>query len=486
LVHDVAGAGWPTTSVPRRPRLTLRIPGGAEGDPEPVLLVRGEPSSALLADLERAPLTATTLALIVPCTSNRDADDVTLVPDAPLELAASYTLLLAGWARRRDGTAHASVLAFTVTVAQSRAGAMLVGTFPPDRASGLPVEMPRVLLALDDDVSGTEDVHVVRADGEPVPLSRRTIPCEEAGFDAPACIALDLERVLEPGTLYALVVGEGLRDRGGASIGPLETSFVTGTGAQPPTMLLAQTCAPDETSAEGACLLVQDDTVRARMTTTQATYGFAEMLGIRYPFFAPRGEIALVIRELPPATPHELTLFATDARGDVLTRTWPVTTLETMPAIVIAEVRHDPSGPEPGQEYVELWNTGAAEADLSSFTISDRVDATGDVLPLGTRVEPFGRLLLVADAFEALHPEDVPVPQGVRLVRIGSALATSGISNGGEPIFLRDALGRRVAEAPAIASRGEGRCVVRAHGEGRVALPGEYVVLEGAPCTPGY
>lgn len=484
-VRDTAGATWPLGAAPRRPALVLHVPGGALGDPEPVMLVRGEVTAALRADLERAPLLVAHTPLLVPVNLSRSGDDVLVVPNAPLELGGLYAIVVAGWAKHADGRALDAIVTLPFQVASAGAGASLVATFPPDRASGLPTSLPRVVLAFDDDVSGEEDIVLEREDGEPVGAEVARVSCDDVGLATATCVLIAPASTLEPTTRYALVVGEGVRDRGGASVGPVVITFTTGAGAFPPTSFAAPTCAIDEIETGDACVLVQDDVARLRTAANNAVYGHVETVFGRATFFAPRGEVAVTLEGLSPDTDLALVLRAFDAAGASIERAIDVRTTGPLAPLFIAEVRHDPDGPEPAQEYVELASASDAPIDLSGFTLSDRPDTLGDVLPAGATLPPRARVLLVADGFVPDHPEDAPVPSGVVLIRVGSALASAGISNGGEALFLRDALGRRVSEVAAIPSAGEGRCIARISGTGRVPRANELVVLD-ATCSPGF
>ena len=487
-VYGTNGDVWPSAAAPRRPRIVLRVPGGAEGDPEPVMLIRGPETAAWLADLERAPILVANRGALVPVTLTRTDDDIVLSPDAPLELGAVYTIAVAGWATHRDGRALDAIVTRPLQVASGEAGARVVATFPPDRSAGAPTTLPHVFVAFDDAITGIEHVFVEAHDGTRPSVSAREVACEDVGLSAYTCVRLDVPAALAHTTEYAIVVTEDVRDRSGASVGYFASSFTTASGPLSETTLSAPSCTLDERAAGDGrfCALVQDDIIRLRSLSNNATYGYLDGDGRRTPFFAPRGEIALARSGLAPDTDHQLALTAYDAAGNAIEVAFALRTEVPLADVIVSEVRHDPSGPEPAQEYVELANGSDVEIALAGFSISDRAETLGDVLPQGARIAPFGRVLLVPDAFDPDHADDVRVPNGVVLVRIGSSIASSGISNGGEALFLRDASARRVAEAPAIASVGEGRCIVRTTPRGRLPGPDDYVVLEALPCTPGF
>ncbi|MBW2464185.1 MAG: hypothetical protein JRH11_21230, partial [Deltaproteobacteria bacterium] len=79
---------------------------------------------------------------------------------------------------------------------------------------------------------------------------------------------------------------------------------------------------------------------------------------------------------------------------------------------------------------------------------------------------------------------DTPVPAGVPLARLGTSLASGGLSNAGEPLFLRDAEGHRVSAAPKTTT-GAGQCLVRRSGASRDGRRGDVDAFVVGPCTPG-
>ena len=117
---------------------------------------------------------------------------------------------------------------------------------------------------------------------------------------------------------------------------------------------------------------------------------------------------------------------------------------------------------------------------MAGLALSDRPDRLGDVITTAQMVPPGARALLVADAFDPEDDADVPVPPGVLLVRVGTSLASGGLSNAGEALYLRDAASRRLSASPASSTDG-GECLQRLEGE---RLGGEAQFTVG-PCSPG-
>ena len=122
--------------------------------------------------------------------------------------------------------------------------------------------------------------------------------------------------------------------------------------------------------------------------------------------------------------------------------------------------------------------------DLDGFALADQSTRVGDVVMGHVMLPARGHALFVSDSFDAAKSaggRDAAIPAGVPLVRLGTSLGSGGLSNAGEELFLRDALGRRLSAAPAIAT-GAGRCLLRVSENPREGSVDAFAV--GA-CTPG-
>jgi hypothetical protein len=165
--------------------------------------------------------------------------------------------------------------------------------------------------------------------------------------------------------------------------------------------------------------------------------------------------------------------------GQVAEHGLSLETAYALAPLALDEVRPDPLGPEPAQEYVELFNFGTEPVNIMGFSLTDDSFDPGRALTAALAVEPGERVLVVGPAFDAREPSDGELPAGVRLVRLEAALS---LRNEGEALFLRDELGRRVAELPRIAPQGAGQCIGRLlDAEGRA----EFVPDPRGRCTPG-
>jgi hypothetical protein len=454
-----------------------------------VLLLQGALDPDLAADLAAPPLRASTRARSVPATVRATAAAVEVAPLDARAPGEELLLVLAPWIRGPDGRALLTaprVVSLRVS-ADPADGAALTETWPADGTPAVPAELAFAALRFDGTVRGARDaVFLAGPDGRPLGGAVSEPPCETLGWPGGHCVVLTPQRPLAPGAEHAVVVGEGLRDGTGAPLPTRLASFRTGAaGAAPASTPGTLPCALDETEVALGCLLAGDDRVvlRVRMSAPALL-----LLRAGEPLaraVAPRGDAELAVRGLAPDRALDLRLTAIGLAGDTHVHVASARTAPPLPRVSIVEVRADPRGPEPRQEYVELLNYGDVEVDLAGFTISDRADARGDVIAPPARVAPGARVLVVADAFDPVSTADDPVPPGVPLLRIGASIGAGGLANAGEPLFLRDPEGRRVSAAPALPPPREGACIVRLSDDPRAGDLAAFGADAAAGCTPG-
>ena len=494
-VTDAVGAPWSAQAAPRRPIFEVDAPSLVAGEPAWLLLFEGPPEEDLASDLERPPLAAARVARLIPATVTPSAGGWVLRPVAPLALGARDTLGVGAWASDSRGRTLSAPFTLAVTVASKDAGAVVTDTWPGDSTFGAPPDLPLIAVRFDDIVLGSAALRLRSADGADIAATSERIDCAEVGWRGGSCLALRPKGPLQRSTDYQVSLDPALRDRTGASPGPLSLTFRTATDDSAGAVgLLPLSCALDEQALGSLCVRVDERTVTVRAQAAgpvRAWLGRDDGMALDPAFqVAPRGAVALT-SPLPPkqgsadadgsgaTTLRIVDLAGREQRFEVAASADP-----GLAQLYITEVRSDPAGPEPRQEYVELWNAGDTPVDLDGFSISDTPDRVGDVV-MGSFVVPAGaRVLLVADAFDPASAQDAPVPDGTPLLRVGSALASGGISNSGEPLFLRDADGRRVSAAPAFASVGAGVCFVRVVEDGRSGEAGTFAP-NPIGCSPG-
>lgn len=470
------GHSWPLDRAPRRPLLELEVNRAAVLPEEPdAFLFEDLPLDALSDDLARAPLLVAHQRRVVPTEIVRGPNHVTLTPREPLVPGARYVVALAGWAVAEDGATF-DPFAAPIVVVDEGGGATPTASWPPDGAAGVPPELELAVVRFDDELSGS--VRLEGPDGVATTQTER-VPCDALGWSDGTCVVIRWDGLLRPGSRYALTVGRDALDRTGAMLEPWRATFTTGQPGGVGFGFVPIVCELDEIAIGPLCVLADDVSVRVRAQVDRPVRAF--LLG---PIgsdrvVAPRGELALELVGLTPDATIEPELRLVGLDGSTHVERLSLHTTEPLATLTIAEVNADPRGPEPRQEWVELLNFGPVDTSLEGIALSDRADRVGDVVSAPLVLPAGARALLVADGFDPLHPNDPRVPDGVMLVRIGTSLASGGLSNSGEPLFLRDALGRRLATVPAIPSEGAGRCVRRE------SAPRARTGFSFGPCTPG-
>jgi hypothetical protein len=416
----------------------------------------------------------------------------TLAPEAALDPDTDYTLALAGWAQDRYGDRiddeGAPSLYPLHTTAGPDGGARVVASWPADGATGVGTNLDAVVVAFDGTVQNGE--HGVWLQGPDDLAVAAHVAAGECAAIAPEqayafCVRVEPTQRLAPNAAYTLVVGAAAIDLHGAPVGPWRAQFRSGSGGDPnPPRLVSPACAIDEQAIALGCALIDDASVALHVVADEPVSMRLRAGEMQATALAPTGDALLQLRGLPPDRAIALELALTDSSGNTTELTADARTLPPLPTLSISELRADPLGPEPQQEFVELWNYGEHAIDLDGFTLSDKRDDPGQALP-AARVEPHARVLLVADAFDPAEPRDVQPPPGATLIRTGKSLATSGLSNNGEALFLRDALGQRVSAAPASPRPRSGVCNVRISDDMRDGSDGSFDYAASAGCTPG-
>lgn len=474
----------------RRPTIGLWTSRPIADDEETVLLLAGPPDEGLLADLQSAPLRQDTLARAISCERVRAGGLLQLVPRDALARGGRYTLAVARWAADVEAVpldldARSFVASLSVRD-DPRAGAVALESWPPDGAQGVTPRLPFVAVRFDGEVRDGPDGLVLRAEGGPPRAGpARALDCAEVGWPSGYCVALAPTHLLVPGVTHEIDVVEAVHDGAGASVPAWRATFDVARDSTPrPLSLLEPTCAIDEEPTAAGCVLADDRSVTLTTRFDAPARVFLATPGAADSAVAPRGDAALRLGRLGPSRELHVFLQAVGLGGDELARELLLRTTEPLATLSITEVRANPRGAEPRQEYVEVWNWGPSAIDLAGFALADSPTSAGDRIASHVDVPAGARVLLVADAFDPEDDTDDPVPPGVALVRIGTSLATAGVANSGEALYLRDPEGRRVSAAPAAPIAPTGACVVRATDDPRDGRVGTFVV-DALGCTPG-
>ncbi|MBW2528995.1 MAG: lamin tail domain-containing protein, partial [Deltaproteobacteria bacterium] len=186
------------------------------------------------------------------------------------------------------------------------------------------------------------------------------------------------------------------------------------------------------------------------------------------------------LHPLPVERAIDLRVETADAAGRQGTFDVRVHTEPPMPHVVLNEVLANPLGPEPAQEWVELYNDSATTARLEGYVLVDG----GGYTPLPPKLlGPRRYALVVNQGYQESNEFDPAPPEGVLLLRV-SSLGSGGLSNEGEPLSLRDADGRTVSQFPAVPKPKSGESVLRIAPMAPDDAPSSFVRSCGPP-TPG-
>ncbi len=201
-------------------------------------------------------------------------------------------------------------------------------------------------------------------------------------------------------------------------------------------------CAEGMLPLPAGCASVMDD--RLAISVDRASYVSVKLGAEERAFALGAGEQQSFLG-LEPETLYSLSIAVLNPAGLERTAQLDITTTRASPRVVLNEVFANPKGPEPQQEWIELYNDGRAPADLAGFVLEDSAGTTA----LPSAILPPGRYaLLVNESFDARNGAD-PLPDPfAQLLRVPH-LGTNGLSNSGEMLKLRDAAGVLVSSFPA-------------------------------------
>lgn len=291
---------------------------------------------------------------------------------------------------------------------------------------------------------------------------------------SPSCLRLDLLDAPEeaPGLVSPALVA--LADGSQIRLDPAPIMPVPSEAASPIEPL---SCAPEEIAFGPGCARVADD--RLLIATPDAPVFWA----LRSPTLGDVRRVTAasepwVLLGLSPASHLDIKLLAMDVSGAAAPYSLEVLTAPPMPHVVLSEVLANPLGPEPDQEWVELYNDGLAAADLTGYVLADIGGKTA--LPAAL-LEPGAFALVVNESF-VLDDEIDPAPvKGTTLLRVPE-LGNDGLKNDGEPLKLLAADGTVLSRFPIAPKPKAGQSVARVSPSAPDGDAGSFVA--GTP-TPG-
>jgi hypothetical protein len=390
-------------------------------------LFRGELSSYHVGRIGRRELSMTLLERVVAAQVWKESGTIVLAPSLPLVPGELYSLAgpeLGLIAVLRAGAHQRPFFERVWPPLGEAGGAGYIVLCAEDAAA--PVELAELTLdplgvraqlrpGVADDAGALPSCVHVRAESEPPDGSALVLPPTVAGMD------------LDPAPLRQLPAAP----------------------APPPS------CGADERPFGPGCILVLDDRLVVRSGEASALWVIRTVHSTSIASLPARGR--LVANGLEPATSEWIWATIIDANGSVTHVSERVITSAPRPHLVVNEVLADPVGPEPAQEWIELFNDGVSDVELAGWSIEDLGGRTE--LPPAT-IPPRGYALVVPASFSEHSSWDVEPSSAATLVRV-PALGKDGLSNLGESISLRAPDGSVVSRVPPLPRPKAGRSVAR-------------------------
>lgn len=166
---------------------------------------------------------------------------------------------------------------------------------------------------------------------------------------------------------------------------------------------------------------------------------------------------SVVVRGLASRGRYGYSLLSVSSSGAVERFSGSLETEDARPRVVLNEVLANPNGPEPTQEWIEVYNAGSADASLEGYLLQD---GAGEVELPPVLLGAGQYALLVTPEYDRVYPFDLSPSKQVQLIVV-EQLGKSGLSNSGEPLILRDASGQIVSGIPPLKHDRAGYSVAR-------------------------
>lgn len=441
-------------------RIHFTVP--EEASPHGAILVSGTLSKTQLRDISRGTISKVVGERRVEALIWGDPSDpqtVIAAPLTPLDVGETYTLALAS---------PSSSTSFVVAQAELP---MLRRIWPlPKDAAASP---GFAVFCGDEALPSLALVEMAAQPGDIAGVMRSGIGAE--GLNVPSCLRWDASEPLAMAAAPFVLPPTIELDDG--RLVALDPSPLAGNGMAP--TLAPAPCSARELPLVPGCIDVDDDRLVVRPSYWSALWavqsGDASALQV-----ALEG-MRFLLRPLPPASTVSIRAAAVDAAGRVIEAEAEVTTPSPRAHLVITEVMAAPRGPEPAQEWIELFNDGQEAADLADF----QLDVAGTAAPFPSVVLPKGAFaLVVSEAYVLAEGSDVPPASGTFLVRIPK-LGKRGLSNEGQVIALLDAEGAVVSRFPAVPKPQKGVSVVRVRPDALDELPSSFAYDPNGSSSPG-
>ncbi len=438
------------------PIVRFRV-GGLPKDSEPSLLVlEGVASDRNVRDLQQGNVSETLQKRVIdtmqwPTGPGRWE----IATKLPLDLGQSYSIVESelGWVVRVDVMDRDSTPTLQRVWPPSDRGGMRAVWCSSWPATGEVASSPQ-RLRMAPGVDGTMDVGAMAGMG-----ASCVHWVADADSDADAG-----ERVVVPPPMVQLETGSWVRlDPIPIVLGEKEESWVG-------------TCSAGQQQAGPACALVLDD--RAVISASEPWLVGLDLTGeVRVGAVGP--DAAWVVRSLPPSSEVRGQVRVVSVSGGL--RDFDIVWMTTEPRarVVINEVMANPVGPEPQQEWVELYNDGALAVVLDGWRFED---AGGGVDLPDVTLGPGEYGLLVGEGYDGSSWVDAIPAEGTVFIPV-SSVGTGGLSNAGEPLRLVGPDGSAVSSIPPRVSKHPGGSIVRVRPEAPDGEGSFGVDLQGG--TPG-
>jgi len=432
------------------PALRVRVRAGMPLDPKRLLLVEGEVGSGHLGQIARDDISNALAERIVPAITWSEGEEVVIAPTR---------LLAPGEYSVASGEPKASV---SVVVAENDEQPLLRFVFPPDGASAGPrlgvwcgVLLPPLSLPL-----------ALAPNDEAALLQSGALASAGA-----TCVHLEsTSTATDPSIAPPALMGDD-----GQLIARVEPVSLQGTAVA--TAWSARPCEAGEVVFGPGCARVYDD--RLLLLAPEVPLLWA-LQGPGLDSVVVTKKTPSLVHPLEPSSVLTLAVGVLDIGGRIEQRNVSIFTKPPMPHVVLNEVLANPLGPEPEQEWIELYNDGSVTAQLGGYVLADVGGAT--TLPIG-ELPAGGYALIVDEGFDALLDYD-PAPAPATLILRVPEVGQNGLSNEGEPLTLRDGNGVLVSRFPAMPKPKAGMSVMRIHPKAIDEVEGSFVVSPEL-ATPG-
>ena len=241
----------------------------------------------------------------------------------------------------------------------------------------------------------------------------------------------------------------------------------------------ALACEGDEQRWALGCADIQDDRVVMRPPLAPTLWVIGGEVPSDLVLVGAGGELA--VRGLVPSSTVRVEIAMTDLSGQTERFVQLVETQPPQPHLVINEVLANAVGPEPAQEWVEIYNDGTLAVPLAGWVLQDSGGPTE--LPehlLG----PGEYAVLLSERYVPDAELDVvPAPTAAWLTV--PRLGRNGLSNVGELLRLLSPAGAVASRFPAVAATEAGVSVARRDPAARASDPDAFGLHAPPGASPG-